>query len=64
MLRIINKCVSMKWHVCHAPDKPANQDVSFDVISNIMTFLMLRIKVKTVYSISMNNGDKLINFAG
>ena len=32
-------------HVFNAPDKPANQEVNFDIISNVMTFLMLRIKV-------------------
>ena len=50
----------------HAPNKPANQDVNFDVISNVMTFLMLAVKVKTVYSfnISMINGDNFIKFAG
>ena len=45
MLRIIKKYVCKKQHVFHAPDKPANQDVNFDVISNIMTFLMLHVKV-------------------
>ena len=51
MLRIIKKkYVSRKKHVFHAPDKPANQEVNFDVISNVMTFLTLRVKVKTVYS--------------
>ena len=34
----------------YAPDIPANQEVHFDVISNVMTFLKLRVKVKTVYS--------------
>ena len=35
------KYVSKKYHVFHAPNKPANQEVNFDVISNVMTFLTL-----------------------
>ena len=45
MLRIIKKYVIKKKHVFHAPDKPKNQEVNFDVISNIMTFRPLRVKV-------------------
>ena len=46
-----NKKVGWREKACfYAPDKPANQEVNFDVISNVMTFLTLRVKVKTVYS--------------
>ena len=37
--------VSKKYHVLHAPDKTATQEVNFDVSSNVMTFLTLRVKV-------------------
>ena len=50
MLRIIKKLVSKKEHVFHAPDHHSNKEVNVDVISNVMTFLTLRFKVKTVYS--------------
>ena len=45
MLKIIKKYVSKKYYVFHAPDKPSNQEVNFDVICNAMTFLTLRMKV-------------------
>ena len=45
MLRIINKYVSKKKHVCYAPDEPTNQEVNFDVIINVMAFLTLGVKV-------------------
>ena len=38
----IETYVSKKYHVFHAPNKPANQEVNFDVISNAMT---MRVKV-------------------
>ena len=48
-----------------APDKPANQEVYFDVISNVMTFLTLGVKFRQCIvlkdHISMNNGDNFIN---
>ena len=41
-----NKKVYLQEKACfHAPNKPANQEVNFDVISNVMTFLALRVKV-------------------
>ena len=43
MLRIIKKYVSNKKHVFHAPDKPTNQESNFNVISYIMTFLILQV---------------------
>ena len=33
------KYVSKKYHTFHAPDRPTNQKVNFDVISNVMTLL-------------------------
>ena len=41
MLRYVSK----KLHVFHATDKSSNQEVNFDVINNVMTFLTLRVKV-------------------
>ena len=67
MLRITKKKVCKKYHVFHASDKPANQEVNFDVISNMMTFLTLCFKFKQCIvskdHISMNNGDNFIKFA-
>ena len=37
--------VSKKYHVFHAPDNYSNQDFNVDVISNIMTFLTLHVKI-------------------
>ena len=45
VLRIIKKYVSKKSHIFHAPEKPANQEANFNVISNVMTFLTLHVKV-------------------
>ena len=42
------KYVNKKYHVFHAPDKPANQEVNFDVISNVMTFLMCVLSLDSV----------------
>ena len=39
------KYVSKKYHVFHEHNKLANQEVNCDVISNVMTFLTLRVKV-------------------
>ena len=39
------KYVSKKLHVFHETDRPANQEVNFDVICNVMMFLTLRVKV-------------------
>ena len=39
------KYVSKKKHVYLAPDKRANQEVNFDAISNIITFLALHVQV-------------------
>ena len=69
ILRIIKKkYVSKKYHVFHSPHKPANQEVNFDVISYVMTFLTLRVKVRQCIvskdHISMNNGDNFIKIAG
>ena len=68
MLKIIKKDVSKKWHVFHAPDKPTKQEVNFDVISNVMTFPTVRVKLRqcivSTDHISMNNGDNFIKFAG
>ena len=51
----------------HAPDNHSNQEVNVDVISNVMTFLPLRLKlIQCIVSkdhISMNNGDNFIKFA-
>ena len=59
--------VSKKKHVFHAPDKFANQEVNYDVVSNVMTFLTLRVKFQQCKvskdHISMNNGDNFIEFA-
>ena len=44
MLKIIKRYVSKKWHFFPALDEPANSEVNFDVISNVMTFLTLRVK--------------------
>ena len=48
------------------PDKPANQENNFDVISHVITFLTLVLKLRqrkiTKYHISMNNGDNFITF--
>ena len=45
ILRIMKRYISKKLYASHAPDKPANQEVNFDVISNVMTFLTLCVKV-------------------
>ena len=45
MLLILKKDVSKKLHIFHAVNRPANQEVNFDVISNVMTFLTLHVKV-------------------
>ena len=51
----------------HAPDKPANRDINFDVISYVNTFLTLVLKFRhcivTKDHISINNGDNFITFA-
>ena len=51
----------------HAPEKPANQEINFDVISNVITFLTLLLKFRecivTKYHISMTNCDDFIKFA-
>ena len=48
------------------PDKPANQENIFDVISHVITFLTLVLKLRqriiTKYHISMNNGDLFVCF--
>ena len=38
MLRIIKKGCQQE---IHTPDRPANQEVNFDIIGNVMTFLTL-----------------------
>ena len=51
----------------HAPEKPANQEINFDVISNVITFLTLLLKFRecivTKYHISMTKCDDFIKFA-
>ena len=49
------KYVSKKYHIFHAPGKSVNQEVNFDVISNVISFLKLRVKVKPVYSFKRPN---------
>ena len=50
------------------PANPANQEVNFDVISNIITFLTFVLKLRQCIvskdRISMNYGDNFIKFAG
>ena len=36
---------SKQYHVLNAPDIHSNQEVNVDVISNVMTFLTLGVKV-------------------
>ena len=43
MQRIIKMCVNKKYHVFHAPGRPANQEVNFDAISNAITFLTMHV---------------------
>ena len=67
ILMVIKKHVSKIQHVLHAPDKPANQEVNFDVISNVMAFLTLHVKFRQCIvskdHSSMNNGDYFIKCA-
>ena len=44
-LRIMKNSASKQYHVLNAPDNHSNQEVNVDVISNVMTFLTLRVKV-------------------
>ena len=50
MFRINKKVVSKKEHVFHAPENNSNKEVNIDIISNVMTFLMMPFKVQTVFS--------------
>ena len=50
MLRIIKRDFIKKEHVFHTPGNDSNTEYNVDVISNVMTFLTSRFKVKTVYS--------------
>ena len=46
---IIERDVSKKEHVFHAPANHSTTEYNVDVISNVMTFLTARFKVQTVY---------------
>ena len=46
MLRIMKKYRGRKYLVFYVPEYHSNQEVNVDVISNVMMFLTLHIKVK------------------
>ena len=64
------KQINTKQHSYNnkACTKGIQKEVNFDVINNVMTFLTMRVKVKTVYRfkrpyIFMDNGDNFMKFA-
>ena len=67
MLRIIKGVLARNTRF-YAPDTPPNQEVNFDVISNVMTFLnsLLKFRQSIVSKdhISLINGDNFMKFAG
>ena len=44
-LRIMKKYASTQYHVLNAPDNHSNREVNIDIISNVMTYLTLRVEV-------------------